>query len=330
MIKRIKWIDTLRGIGMFFVIFGHAFVNKKNIIRKYIYSFHMPLFFFISGLTTKRSDIKVLPFIKKKMKSLLLPYLFINVFVLLFKYITSFLFDLYKNIDLIGGIEFFFKGYSNKLPCIQSWFLLCLFIIEIMFYLLTRVFKDDIKLSISIVLIFILGILYSRSNYTFLVYFHLDTSLIGLLFYHLGYLFMKHIKVFEKFITSYYSIILVIILLMGGYILQDNNIKISMNANHYGNVLIFLSSTIFTIFSIIIFVNTVLNKSKFFSGVGVNSIFFLGYHGFVLALFKKYISFSLSNDIMTFVTSIVTLLVMYPFAILTMKKFPILVGKIKK
>lgn len=330
MLERIKWIDTFRGIGMFFVILGHAFVDKKNIIRKYIYSFHMPLFFFISGLFSKRCDLKVKDFIKNKIESLLLPYLFINLFILLLKYITSFLFNLYSNIDLLGGIEYFFKGYSNKMFCIQSWFLLCLFIIEVLFYFLSKIFKDDFKLSLSVILIFILGILYSRSNYTFLVYLHFDTALVGLLFYHLGYLFMKYIKIFEKFISSYYSVILAILLLIGGYILQHNNIKISMNANNYGNVLIFLSSTVFTIFSIIIIVNTLLKKCDFFRGVGERSIFFLAYHGIFLALFKKYVSFSLSNNISTFLTSILIVLIMYPLAVLTIKYVPILVGKVKK
>ena len=79
--KRIGWIDSLRGIAMFFVIFGHAFYRRNNKIRNYIYSFHMPLFFFISGLTTKRSGMTLLQFLKKKCKDLLLPYLALNVFV---------------------------------------------------------------------------------------------------------------------------------------------------------------------------------------------------------------------------------------------------------
>ena len=78
--KRVEWIDSLRGLAMFLVILGHSFYIRNNKIRNYLYSFHMPLFFFISGLTTKRKDISFIEFIKKKAKNLLLPYLFLNIY----------------------------------------------------------------------------------------------------------------------------------------------------------------------------------------------------------------------------------------------------------
>jgi len=46
--KRIEWLDVLKGIGIFFVVAGH-FYKSDDPVLVYIYSFHMPLFFFISG-----------------------------------------------------------------------------------------------------------------------------------------------------------------------------------------------------------------------------------------------------------------------------------------
>lgn len=40
---RIRWIDILKGVGIFFVIMGHTF--KDNSIYYWIYSFHMPLLY---------------------------------------------------------------------------------------------------------------------------------------------------------------------------------------------------------------------------------------------------------------------------------------------
>ena len=45
--NRKKYIDVLKGIGIFLVVFGH--VTHILELREYIWNFHMPLFFFISG-----------------------------------------------------------------------------------------------------------------------------------------------------------------------------------------------------------------------------------------------------------------------------------------
>ena len=51
-VNRIEWIDIAKGIGIILVVIGHNFSDGENIIylRKWIYSFHMPLFFLLSGI----------------------------------------------------------------------------------------------------------------------------------------------------------------------------------------------------------------------------------------------------------------------------------------
>lgn len=45
---RKRWIDVARGIAILLVLIGHAGVAPK--FNQYILSFHMPLFFFLSGM----------------------------------------------------------------------------------------------------------------------------------------------------------------------------------------------------------------------------------------------------------------------------------------
>lgn len=45
--KRIDYIDIAKGIGIILVVIGHC-INGHSIAGRYISSFHMPLFFFIS------------------------------------------------------------------------------------------------------------------------------------------------------------------------------------------------------------------------------------------------------------------------------------------
>lgn len=53
---RVKWIDTARGIAILLVLIGHAGVAPK--LNQYILSFHMPLFFFLSGIVFDNKKYK--------------------------------------------------------------------------------------------------------------------------------------------------------------------------------------------------------------------------------------------------------------------------------
>ena len=46
---RSNFIDIVKGIGIFLVVLGH----QNTILTQEIYSFHMPLFFFLSGIFIK-------------------------------------------------------------------------------------------------------------------------------------------------------------------------------------------------------------------------------------------------------------------------------------
>ena len=48
--RRIEWIDIAKGIGILLVILGHTIALKYS---KVLYTFHMPLFFLLSGLVAK-------------------------------------------------------------------------------------------------------------------------------------------------------------------------------------------------------------------------------------------------------------------------------------
>lgn len=47
--ERISSIDILKGIGIILVMLGHA-LPHDSFVRTLIYTFHMPLFFWCSGL----------------------------------------------------------------------------------------------------------------------------------------------------------------------------------------------------------------------------------------------------------------------------------------
>lgn len=67
---RILWIDTLRGLGIMIVVAGHVFSWPP--LRHAIFLFHMPLFFFLSGLMFRPGPLRA--FAARRVMTLLLPY----------------------------------------------------------------------------------------------------------------------------------------------------------------------------------------------------------------------------------------------------------------
>ncbi len=83
--KRIAYLDMARGIGMILVVIGHIeYVNMS--LLQFIYAFHMSLFFLISGiLIWEKQEEKnnYIALCKKKLRSILLPYCYFSVLILL-------------------------------------------------------------------------------------------------------------------------------------------------------------------------------------------------------------------------------------------------------
>ena len=80
--NRIDYIDSAKGIGILFVLIGHA-CSLKYGLGQYFYSFHMPLFFIISGMLLcfkdNWKDMDGISIFKKKIKSLFYPYIVFSI-----------------------------------------------------------------------------------------------------------------------------------------------------------------------------------------------------------------------------------------------------------
>ena len=76
--KRIVEYDIAKGVCILLMVIGHSGIWKMTgvglITYNMIYAFHMPFFFFISGVTTDYSK-DFWPFVKRRFKSLLVPFM---------------------------------------------------------------------------------------------------------------------------------------------------------------------------------------------------------------------------------------------------------------
>ena len=76
--KRIGYLDAAKGIAIICIVIGHSYsyhVGNGGFLIPYLYSFHVPIFFVISGiLYARRNQVHIS--ILKKVKELILPYFF--------------------------------------------------------------------------------------------------------------------------------------------------------------------------------------------------------------------------------------------------------------
>lgn len=182
--QRIDYLDFAKGIGIFLVIVGHAVSPRPA----FLYSFHMPLFLFISGYLFRVKPMKET--IVSKFSRLYIPYAFFYIvtwgissgahfFSGNTKPVSEELFVLSK--VLIG-----YEGNGGNTPI---WFISALFSMCIIYNLICLATKNNYLRSFIIILLSALG------NY---MYWHkielpyqLDSVFSAIPFFHLGFLLSK-------------------------------------------------------------------------------------------------------------------------------------------
>jgi len=135
MAKRIEYLDIARGIGILLVVLGHNdFGSLSPFFHQVIYSFHVPLFFFLSGYFTNISS-SFLDYSKKRFHSVLKPYLF-TIFLI---YFTSVSFEKMGFQTAIGRTVKALYGSFAYIDWAQLWFLPNLFVVSLYAFIFIRV-----------------------------------------------------------------------------------------------------------------------------------------------------------------------------------------------
>ena len=85
--KRVEWIDIAKGYGILCVIIGHLPLPFFRALRGEIYTFHMPLFFFLSGCVFSVNKYNFKEFLKRKIKTIVVPYFALGIPMIIFSFI---------------------------------------------------------------------------------------------------------------------------------------------------------------------------------------------------------------------------------------------------
>lgn len=266
-------MSILKGIGICLVVIGHT----NSFLVKYIYLFHVPLFYFISGYFFKSTfhtfaEWKI--YFKRKTLKLYIPFISL-VLIMIFShnlfYKIHFVRDYYSIDELIKNSlkALFFKNSEILLGAI--WFIPSLFLSFCLYMFLNIIFHT--KTIIISSFLFIYALVFSSGD----IYISkvLEITFIGQFFIQLGNAYKKN----EQKVK--YNIVLGIIIVII-FIILGNNIKIIDVANRkYSEIYLFLPVTLCGIY-LSLYAANILNNVKYINDmlnfIGVKSYIIMCFH----------------------------------------------------
>ena len=138
---RILYLDIAKGIGILLVILGHNYI-KASVpgMEQFIFSFHMPFFFLLSGMLFK-PDYPLLMLFKRRFATLIRPYLV----TILLLYSVYFFYTDTKLMTLLRRVGRSFYASGNYIEWAQLWFLPHLFLLNLFAGVLFLLFYGRIK-----------------------------------------------------------------------------------------------------------------------------------------------------------------------------------------
>jgi acyltransferase len=285
--QRTKWIDCGKGVGILFVILGH-FVAPYLPLFTWIFSFHMPLFFFLSGYVSNITKNAGKGSLRKILVTLIVPY-FIFAFIGL---LISLVIPWWRPTSFKEVIyEIFYNVAPEGLHVGQIWFLFCLAVVEVFFllFLKLKIRNKYIILGCIVLSAIIANIvdkydvgLWFQGEYKRFPW-KIDTAFMGFFFFSLGY-YSKVIKlfsiIFQKriFLNIMSAIALFAVSVYFGAYLNGN---VFLSNNIYGNFIYFTIASLSGIL-LMIYLSKLLEENAFLLYIGRNTLSIFSSHSFLV------------------------------------------------
>ncbi|AQY50389.1 acyltransferase family protein [Listeria weihenstephanensis] len=275
--KRIEWLDVAKGLGIFLVVWGHFYATDS--VKIWIYGFHMPLFFFLSGYTFQVRQSSLGTYIRKKSRNLLVPFFVFQAITALIMFGFQFIYE--KAQYPFSWMEFYFLngevGFNSPL-----WFLVVLFEVEILFFC----FKKYLPKWSWLVLITVIGLaILSTLDQGIRWPLGIKIIPVAFLFYWVG-LISRERKLFQrKWFLSWWTLASC----FGLYVLTmyANNYKIvTLRSMDIGQPVVFFIGALLGIFAICLLAVR-LQHIRILSFYGKNSLVILCTHYYFLILYAN-------------------------------------------
>lgn len=315
--KRIEYIDVMRGIGIVIMCLGHSIARLDDPVNTFISIFHMPLFFFVSGMLFYNKKLeKFADFLKKKIFSLLVPQLVLTILIVAEQLLIS---VVKKDASIFLGIDI--------LSIVLGWFLIVLFVVEIILYFVFKLIKKKLHIAL-ITAVFLVGFLLCNHDIMYL-----QQILCATFFALLGYLLRP---IIERFYEKNKGGYLLPLLFLVAILSHINTHPVGMYMNQYGNKFIFIIGAFLGIIAVAdaSFIFKDFKPLQFF---GKNSIIVYITHRLLLtitsSILNKMLTFFIGTEGLNrlypwyFVPWIIVLLLEIPIILFVNRYTPWLIGK---
>ncbi len=350
-VQRISWVDNAKALGIIAVFYGHI-VEKvfltysflaAGLQYKLIYSFHMPLFFLLSGYLVKETQRRKFSiFMKNKFMTRIVPFFFFNILILPCYFLS------HQSIDVSQFLQGSLQLLAGR-PAFNfiTWFLTCLFSVEVINYLLYPVLcRSRTVLCMAMVLFYVMGWRLSykvdiiNQYITIPDYWFIQEALVAYSFYLFGNL-IAAFPIFHKKMNPYLNVLL--LLLTAVCVLATFNMNYGPFKTYavvifafggYGSLLLFPFTAIAGSMCIIS-ASRLIPSIRLMSFLGRNTLPLMGLNG-IFALFVNiiFINYSMKifseNHFSVFMQCVsltcITLLLCVPFVILLKKYLPFVIG----
>lgn len=281
--KRLDYLDAVKGLGILLVVFAHVNYTPGALI--YAYSFHMPLFFVVSGILFDKARYgKFSAFAVHKLKSLICPYVLFSVVTMLCSLVMDIMGGCFSYVDILSDLwQIVLSRGSQTIAHAALWFLTCLFVVEMIYFFLAKLSK--VWIAVISGMLAVLGWI-MESDLLPLGQapfpWSLDSAFFCMGFFALGNLFSDRIKnTVNRVKESKYALLICLVVAIGCLAVQLPvaflNGKVSVGSKILRNGFLLYITGIFGTVSFMA-LGVLLEKSNFLCYCGRNSLYILCIH----------------------------------------------------
>ena len=309
--KRIDLYDFLRGLAMMIVLLQHSGIPGKE----YLLTFHMPLFFFLSGIVSGNKELPSFGvYVWTRFKRLMVVYFVFGLLDISLYYIQGLI--MHNPYDIKMAFLGIITGQYGFVPDAQSgiyWFLMVLFIADMLIYPINKYARNSLVILGGAIFFLILS--YGSTHWFKLSVFTLDKAFMASFFLLLGSLFKPLRHYLEDLKVRWLEICAVLLCVFLVWLSKTHNsYLVLMYLNQYGDYGWFflgalagiVAAMLFGKYLYILLVNRKDIMYRLFMWIGFNSLIIFPVHLEIKQYFSRFYNhLGINNWLLLLITMIV-------------------------